>query len=210
MDPSIKHVTAKDKPKRKIKVGTAEIEVRVVEPSKEAVKALNGRTFRTIVGHLAINPPHLDRLHANEKAKIMRNMALMNIRERSAYIGKGPIDFIKDKQELGYKKYNVFCTTCGDKVGYCWAKDDTLKEWCDFHYVCKHDKKMWYGCLAANVSPIDGSLGFECACGEDTRDFRASKTLPPIQKQLMSEYSTKHRGFAHGNAKFYAERSLNG
>lgn len=36
----------------------------------------------------------------------------------------------------------------------------------------------WYGCATVNISPIDQELGFECFCGNDTRDFRTSATLP--------------------------------
>lgn len=188
---------------RKIKLMDGkEIEVRKIKPSKEAIKQLGFRTRMELVGHIAVNPLHIERQIALEKAEIIRSMAMMNTNERIDFIDKGPVDFVKDKQ--GLKKYTIRCSTCGEKVAYCWAKNDKLEGWCDLHYICWYDKETWYGAMAVNVSPIDNRIGFECACGEDTRDYRANRTLPPIQKRLMTEYSQKHRDFGSPNSKFIA------
>lgn len=118
------------------------------------------------------------------------------------FIAKGPIDFLEDKGDR--KKYHILCATCGDKVAYVWAKDQKLTDWADLHYICWYDRESWRGAMAINVSPVDGALGIECACGEDTREFRVNKTLAPIQRNLMSEYSLKHRDFATPDSRFVA------
>lgn len=185
--------------------GDRQVEVEVKTPSKEAVNALGMRTRRKIFGDIAINPPWIERNIAVTKAKLMRELAHMHPKERMRYLREHtPIDFVEDKQAKGYHQYNITCVNCGDQVAVVWAKDDTLKDWCDLHYMCEHDKNTWRGAMAVNVSPIDGLVGFECACGEDTRDFRANKELPRVMKQLMIEYSNTHRGFGHAKAGFVA------
>lgn len=189
-------------------VGDQRVELQVREPSEEAVKALGLRTKRTIISDIAINPPWIEKVIAKEKAKLMRELAMMHPKNRMKYLRENrPIDFVEEKQEKGFRKYDITCVQCGDPIAYVWAKDDKLIDWCDLHYICSHDKNTWYGAMAVNVSPIDGSLGFECACGEDTRDYRANQTLPRVVKTLMMEYSDKHRGFGHPNAAFVALRS---
>lgn len=190
---------------RKVKILGKEIEVRRIAPSKEALKNITQYIKkREIVGHLAINPPHIDKFTRMMRANILREMALMNTAEREDFINKGPIDFVKDKD--GRKKYSITCARCGDKVAYCWARDEKLTDWCDLHYISWHDKESWRGAMAVNVSPIDGRLGFECCCGEDTRDYRASTNLPPIQKELLVQYMMKHRDFGTKDSKFFASK----
>lgn len=177
--------------------------VRKVNPSNDAIKALGKyRTKYEIVGHLAINPIEIEAKIRLMKANIMREMALMHPEERELFIAKGPIDFVKDKGRR--KRFNVLCGKCGDKVAYVWAKNEKLEDWCDMHYVTWYDRESWHGAMAVNISPIDQGIGFECACGEDTRDFRTNRSMPPIQRNLMIEYSQKHRDFGKGTSAFVA------
>lgn len=187
---------------RKVVMLGKEIEVRRVPPTKEAIKQLGVRTRMELIGHVATNPMHIERQVALKKAEILRSMAMMNTAERIDFIAKGPIDFVEDK--TGLQRYDINCVNCGEKVAYCWAKNDKLEGWCDLHYVSWYDEESWRGAMVVNVSPIDGALGFECACGEDTRDFRATNSLPPIQKRLMVDYILKHRGFGSKDSKFIA------
>lgn len=190
---------------RKVKTIDGEIEVRRVRPSEEALKELGLRSKIEIVSHISINPPHIERKVALKKAEIIRSMAAMDRETQRAFIAEGPIDFVTDKENR--KKYDIICSRCGDRVAYVWARDDKLADWCDLHYICWFDKFSWRGCMTVNVSPIDAHLGFECACGEDTRDYRANKSLPPVQKQLMSEYAMQHREFGKTSSKFIAIES---
>lgn len=176
--------------------------VRKIPPSQEAIKSLGLRTRREIIGHMAINPPEIEKQIRMLKANILRDMAMMHPREREEFIAKGPIDFVKDKR--GRKRYDIYCTRCGEKTAYVYAKNEKLEGWCDLHYLCWYDQNSWYGAMAINVSPIDGHIGIECACGEDTRDFRTNRNMPPIQKKLMIEYSQKHRAFASKDSRFIA------
>lgn len=101
----------------------------------------------------------------------------------------------RDKKDM--KKFKLYCGMCGDLVGECYATDDTLTDYCDFHYVSTHDGEYWHGALGINLSPIDQMIGIECGCGNDTRDFRANNTLlPELKKQKIDETSY---GRAYGN-----------
>ena len=154
---------------------------------------------------MPVEPLDLQRKFAKQRAEILREMALMSFGDRERFIEKGPIDFVEDKGDR--KRYDITCTRCGENVAYVWAIDDQLNEWCDLHYICGYNKDSWFGAMAINVSPIDGKLGIECACGEDTRDFRTNRTMPPIQKKLMIDYVLKHRDFATPDSKFIAVAS---
>lgn len=188
---------------RLVVIGGVKTRVRKVTPSKEAIKSLGEyRKQRTIIGHMAINRPEVEKPFRKLKADILREMALMHPAVRNDFIAKGVIDFVKDKGDR--KRYDIFCSRCGEKVAYCWAADEKLHEWVDLHYITSFDRESWKGAMAINVSPIDGKLGIECACGEDTRDFRAARSMPPIQKQLMTEYSMKHRDFGVPSSRFLA------
>jgi len=187
---------------RVVKMLSGDVEVRRVPPSKEALKELGLRSKIEIVSHLSINPPHIERKIALKKAEIIRSMAAMDRETQIKFIAEGPIDFVSDKENR--KLFDIICTRCGDKVAYVWARTEKLEDWVDLHYVCWFDKFSWRGAMTINVSPIDARIGFECACGEDTRDFRKSRSLPPVQRELMIEYSMKHRDFGNKDSKFIA------
>ncbi len=177
------------------------IRVRKIEPSGEAIKGMGLRTKQEIVGHMAINPPEIENEIRMIKARILREMTMMRPSERMLFC-ETPIDFVPDKENR--KKYWIICSRCEDKVAYVWADNEKLDNWCDLHYVCWFNKESWHGAAAINVSPIDGKLGIECACGEDTRDFRAARGIPPIQKELLIDYTLKHRDFGVPTSKFLA------
>ena len=198
--PKEKTLEKEEKRTRTVRILGREVEVRKITPSKEALRSLTDRQKkRDFIGHMPVNPPRIEQLVSKEKTKILRNMALMNGPEREDFIRKGPIDLMPHNN---LHKYFITCTSCGEKVAYVWARNEKLEGWCDLHYLCWYDKDSWYGSMTVNVSPVDGELGFECACGEDTREYRSNRTLPPIPKALMSEYSLKHRKFAHPDSKF--------
>lgn len=179
------------------------IELRVIKPSDEAIIALGMRSKRTIVSPIAINRPSVEKRFGAEKATLLRKLAGMNPVQRREYLRENaPIDFVKDKS--GYKKYKVTCARCGDEVAIVWATDKTLHDWVDMHYMQKHDEKTWYGCLVPSISQIDEELGFECCCGEDTRDFRGRTSLAPVLRGLAIEYSMKHREFNKPTSAFIA------
>jgi hypothetical protein len=189
--------------KRTTTINGKTVELRVVTPSGEAIKALGMRSKRTIVAPIAVNPPSKEKHFAMEKANLLRSIARMSPVIRNAYLkSKAPFDFVKDKQKRGYRQYAVNCVKCGDQVATVWATDSTLKDWCDLHYVCWHDEHTWYGAMEVQVSLIDEQLGFECACGEDTRDFRTAKSMSPVLRELAANYSMKHREFNKPTSAF--------
>jgi len=63
---------------------------------------------------------------------------------------------------------------------------------------------QWHGCATLQVSPFDNKLGFECFCGNDTRDFRVRSNL--TGKELASKLKENmiDRDFSK-NSKFYLE-----
>ena len=128
----------------------------------------------------------LSTLPANEK------QALMAQTER----------IICSRSKKGMKRYRIVCKTCGEILGYCWATDNTLKDWCDFHYTQWTDGKEWHGCLTPHVSPITEQLCLECCCGADTRDFRANMTLPISTAMEIEEENQVGRDFGTADSKF--------
>lgn len=87
------------------------------------------------------------------------------------------------KNKDGYKHYYIYCRNCEARIATLYAKDRSIgTDWCDLHYQSKavvdkvksDDKGVavgghWEGCFSVNIEPKTGRLGFECACGNDTR-----------------------------------------
>lgn len=116
-------------------------------------------------------------------------------------------DFLEcPEDKLGKNRYEVRCNGCKAVVGYCWASDERLLDWVDFHYVQWAEKARWYGCLTPHVSPIDESLCIECTCGVDTRDFRANMTLPGMTAESLERKNSIGRKFGLPNSKFSAKK----
>lgn len=112
-----------------------------------------------------------------------------------------------DHKRTGYNQYNITCKKCGSTVAKVWAKDTSLEDYFDLHYVCTLDDVGWHGALSLNISPIDGRIGIECACGNDTRDFRANNTLPPLTLKEKIEETSAGRDFGKSSSKFKVERT---
>lgn len=110
------------------------------------------------------------------------------------------------RDKNGMQAYQVSCDNCGAIVGQCWATDATLSDYCDLHYICYHDGEYWQGALGLNLSPIDGKIGFECACGSDTRDFRANTNLPAKVREAKIAESMEGRDFNISGAKFKVKK----
>jgi hypothetical protein len=120
-------------------------------------------------------------------------------------------------QEKEYKNYEIICGNCGDLIATISLKDEDIDNWCNLHYISeakiriekiKEGKKItkiehgeWHGCMAVNVSPTDGKLGFECACGNDTRDFRMAQLTNPIAIAKLRE-NMKGREFNKKDSKY--------
>lgn len=129
--------------------------------------------------------------------------------------------------EDGMKKYVVTCSQCSAVMAHVHAPDKSLTDWCDLHYLTqtkteeyeveyseinkkgkevlktrKETRIFWHGCMAVNISPIDQSLGFECTCGQDTRDFRANTTLPSKEKEKWVKKTQIGRKFGETNSQF--------
>lgn len=111
------------------------------------------------------------------------------------------------KQKDGYHFYKLFCNNCHEQVADCFSKDDTLTDYFDLHYICRHDGKFWQGALAINISPVDGMIGIECCCGNDTRDFRLNNSLSEADKLLKIAENMKGREWGKLSSKFLATRS---
>lgn len=195
-----------EKPIRKVKnIDGTETIVRAIKPSKEALSDLGMRTKRRIEAAIAKNPRRIEKIIARDKAKLLREINMMNKIQRAKFLSKNaPFDFVENKEEKGYKLYKVICVQCHDELALVWAKDETLRDWCDLHYITEYDKNSWRGCMTVQNSDVDDQLGFECACGEDTRDHRGRSSLPPVLRKLAIEYSMKHRAFGTKDSAFIA------
>ena len=106
------------------------------------------------------------------------------------------------RSKVGLNRYQITCKKCQETLGYCWASDSSLKDFCDFHYVSWSDGKEWHGCFTPHISPITQQLCFECACGEDTRDFRANMTLPYDIASEKERVNSIGREFGKSDSKF--------
>ncbi len=103
-----------------------------------------------------------------------------------------------------YKQFEIKCANCREVVAYVSAKDKTLTDFCDLHYLSWTDGKKWFGCMAPQISPIDLSLNFECACGNDTRDFRVASNLRPPLAVEKEKQNALRRGFGLKKSAFVA------
>jgi len=102
----------------------------------------------------------------------------------------------------GMRRRVITCKNCKEVLGYCWATDDTLKDWCDFHYIQWSDGEEWHGCFTPHISPITQQLCLECCCGADTRDFSANMTLPGKVAYRIEEKNKIGRKFGEKDSKF--------
>lgn len=107
------------------------------------------------------------------------------------------------KNNKKYKKYKIECQNCKNIVAEIFATDDTLTDFCDFHYITETDGDHWFGAFTVQLSPIDGKIGIECSCGQDTRDFRANNTLPKKLSYKLTE-NLKGKEFGKADSKFKA------
>lgn len=135
-----------------------------------------------------------------------QKMARMDEAGRDAELEKTRhIECPRVKQNTGYKRYKVVCNKCNRPQGYLYADSPKLNDWFDFHYVQWHYGKYWYGCFSPHISPITEKLHFECACGQDTRDFRANRSMPgPLAYEKELE-NRKGRDFGKADSKFRLE-----
>lgn len=106
------------------------------------------------------------------------------------------------RDKTGLKRYKIICKNCNEILGFCWASDSSLKDFCDFHYVCWSNGLVWHGCFTPHISPITEQLCLECCCGQDTRDFRANMTLPGKIAYQKEEVNKIGRDFGKINSKF--------
>jgi len=130
----------------------------------------------------------------------------------------------------GMKRYEIICAKCGDKVAEVSALDSKLTDWCDLHcysesrlektfeweevpYQLKGKLKTkrvkvyksvgkWHGCRSIQISDKDGKLGIECACGQDTRDFRVKNNLTGRELKAKLKENMIGRNFGVKNSKY--------
>lgn len=99
------------------------------------------------------------------------------------------------------KKYEVYCKQCDSLIAKVKASSKLLKDFCDLHYICQHDNQHWFGCMTVNISPYSGKLGFECTCGQDTRDFSEKDPEKEKINSVGREFGTMKSKFKVVEAK---------
>jgi len=107
-----------------------------------------------------------------------------------------------ERDKTGLTKYAIICKKCGELQGTLWAKDETLKDWCDFHYFQWTDGENWHGCQTPNISPITLKLTIQCYCGVDTRDYRANPYFPARGTKEIEERNCVGRDYGNKDSKF--------
>lgn len=134
-----------------------------------------------------------------------RKMALENEEGRKRLLETTPfLTCPKDKTNM--QRYEIVCTNCNDVQGYCYALNDNLDGWCDFHYVQWTKGDYWRGCLTPHISPVTQKLLFECCCGNDTRDFRPNMTLSKTQADKLEKSAMQGRELNQRNSKFVTRK----
>lgn len=125
-------------------------------------------------------------------------------KRREAILREDHMECPRDKD--GMRCYRIYCNNCDSPIAELWSKDEALSDFCDLHYISFTDGEVWKGTFGVNISPIDGKLGFECACGADTRDFRANTTMPGKAVREKIDANLKGRDFGVEGAKYRTER----
>lgn len=106
------------------------------------------------------------------KLREQQKIAQMNDNQRQSYISKRIMHCQRTK-EADMKPYKIICNNCGEHVANVYSIDESLSDWCDFHYINATDGEHWYGAITPNVNPYDYKIGIECACGIDTRKINS-------------------------------------
>lgn len=140
--------------------------------------------------------------------KWKERLAVMNDGQKEGEIRR--VKFLTcPRDKTGMSRYQISCKKCGEVLGYCWATDDSLSDWCDLHYVNWTDGKQWHGCLTPHISPITQELCFECCCGADTRDFRANMTISEKRAMAIEKTNSIGRGFGKTKSAFQVRKVAN-
>lgn len=137
----------------------------------------------------------------------MKKLNRLNAHGRSVEMERTPqleCPKVQEAKLKGWKRYKIKCKNCNEVMGWLWSPDPSIPTWCDFHYSQWHDSDSWHGCITPHISPIDGSICFECSCGEDTRDFRLNRTLNPELVMKLEQSNVKKRPFGKTGSAFLA------
>lgn len=127
---------------------------------------------------------------------IKTKLSLMTDKQRQEYCAHQKMVECP-RPKTGMQRFEIVCRQCEFVVARVWAKDKTIQDFCDLHYVSCHDADHWHGSFTVNISPYSGKLGFECACGQDSRDHGDNRD--------------RNTGdFVSDNSKFFSREVKNG
>jgi len=125
---------------------------------------------------------------------------------REALLAQTPVLECPAVDKRRMNKYQIICKNCGETQGFCWASNETLRDWVDFHYTQWSKGDFWRGCFTPHISPISQQLCFECCCGQDTRDFRANMTMSQKSAESKEAENAIGREFGRSDSKFLVKR----
>lgn len=174
-----------------------------VKASPDVADALGKNEERKVYSFFPIDPFDCDCFEKVQSWE--KRLGEAGKRAQSMMDREGHIVCPRSKEDK-YKQYDVVCNNCGETVAQVHSTDKRLTEWCNLHYVSWHDKNKWRGCFGINLSPIDGKPGFECTCGQDTRDFRTTKNRSKVYQQKKVE-NMEGREFGLSNSKFKLKKT---
>lgn len=160
------------------------------------------RSFLPVVNSVGVIGKKLSEWIQGQQMKV----ALMNHKQRDSFRKSNPVVLFPDHQK--YKKAIVKDKLTGEEMGTLYY-DRTPEKWVAFYYQSmirsreEDGQKIaeWFGCMAVNISPIDGLLGFESASGQDSRDFRGNFQV----SKAIQEENIKARYFNTEESKFELE-----
>lgn len=153
-----------------------------------------------IVSFFPIDSPYCE--CKKQIVEVTRLLMKMSPDEQRAYKAKQRVIHCERSKE-GLKHFKIVCANCSELQGTLWSKDETLKEWIDFHYYQYTDGKNWHGCQTPNLSVITLQLTLQCFCGQDTRDFRNHPYYPDKGFGEIEEKNAVGREFGNKDSKFF-------
>jgi len=109
--------------------------MRIVPTSKEEVQSLLDKGIKERLIY-SFFPADKSGCACQSKIQDLKNkFSAMRPQDIEGFKNKiGVFECPQDKTDL--KRFNIYCNNCGNILGSCWASDETLSDWCDFHYIC--------------------------------------------------------------------------
>ncbi len=109
--------------------------MRKVSASREEVQSLLDKGIKERLIYSFFPADRSNCVCQPEIQSLKNKFSAMHPKDIEAFKNRmGTFECPRDKINL--KRFNVYCNNCGVLLGSCWASDESLTDWCDFHYIC--------------------------------------------------------------------------